>query len=117
MSTTTALCPLARPGHWEFMGGVTRSLAISYLRPVPLRMTVRLRSHVVSVGRTMALIRGVMTSEEGGVTYATAEHHKVNTGVLEGHRKARVEWDSEFEGEWGGKENRGDVECKVKAKM
>jgi acyl-coenzyme A thioesterase 13 len=100
MATTTALCPLARPGYWEFMGGVTRSLNISYLKAVPIGITVRISSRVVSVGKQMAMIRGEMTSLDGKVTYCTAEHHKVNTPVLEHHRKARVSWDEEFEMQW-----------------
>jgi acyl-coenzyme A thioesterase 13 len=36
MCTTSALGPLARPGYWDFMGGVTRTLNVSYLRAVPV---------------------------------------------------------------------------------
>jgi acyl-coenzyme A thioesterase 13 len=100
MATTTALCPLARPNYWEFMGGVTRTLSISYLRAVPIGTTVRLSSHVVSCGRQMAMIRGVMTSLDEKITYCTVEHHKVNAAVREAHRKVRVGWDEEFEEEW-----------------
>lgn len=97
MCTTTALCPIARPGFWEFLGGVTRSLNISYLRAVPVGTTVRIKSRVVQAGRTMALIKGEMTSLDGETVYATVEHHKVNTPVLEEHRKARVAWDEEWD--------------------
>ncbi|KAF2792965.1 hypothetical protein K505DRAFT_245501, partial [Melanomma pulvis-pyrius CBS 109.77] len=103
MATTAALCPVAKPGYWEFMGGVTRSLNISYLRAVPIGTTVRLHSKVVSVGRQMAMIRGTMTSRDGKVTYCTVEHHKVNAPVLPQHRGARVPWDAEFEREWAAK--------------
>lgn len=34
--TTTALGPLAREGYWDFLGGVTRTLDVSYLRGVPI---------------------------------------------------------------------------------
>jgi acyl-coenzyme A thioesterase PaaI-like protein len=103
MATTSALCPVARPGFWEFMGGVTRTLNISYLKAVPVGTTVRLNSKVESVGRQMAMIRGVMTSLDGKTTYCTAEHHKVNTKVQPEHVKVRVPWDDEFEREWGSK--------------
>jgi acyl-coenzyme A thioesterase 13 len=56
MATTSALCPVARPGFWEFMGGVTRTLNISYLKAVPVGTTVRLSSKVESVGKQMAMI-------------------------------------------------------------
>jgi acyl-coenzyme A thioesterase 13 len=101
MSTTTALCPVAKPGYWEFMGGVTRSLNISYLKAVPLGITVLLKSQVASVGKQMAMIRGTMTSLDGKVTYCTAEHHKVNVPVPRHYKEVRVPWDDEFEKEWG----------------
>lgn len=101
MSTTIALCPVARPGFWEFMGGVTRSLNISYLRAVPIGITVRLFSKVVSVGKQMAMVRGEMTSLDGKTTFCTVEHHKVNAPVLPEHVSVRIPWDDEFEREWG----------------
>jgi acyl-coenzyme A thioesterase 13 len=100
MATTSALCPVARPGFWEFMGGVTRTLNISYLKAVPVGTTVRLSSKVESVGKQMAMIRGVMTSLDGKTTYCTAEHHKVNAPVLPDHVKVRLAWDDDFEREW-----------------
>lgn len=36
MLTTIALGPVARPGFWTFLGGVTRTLNISYLKAVPI---------------------------------------------------------------------------------
>jgi acyl-coenzyme A thioesterase 13 len=36
MATTTALGPLARKGYWDFLGGVTRALNLSFLRAVPV---------------------------------------------------------------------------------
>jgi acyl-coenzyme A thioesterase 13 len=112
MSTTTALCPIARPGFWEFMGGVTRSLNISYLKAVPLGITVRLNSKVVSVGKQMAMIRGEMTSLDGKTVYCTAEHHKVNVPVTPEHLNARVAWDEEFAKEWKAKGGSG-VKSKI----
>jgi acyl-coenzyme A thioesterase 13 len=100
MATTSALCPVARPGFWEFMGGVTRTLNISYLKAVPVGTTVRLSSKVESVGKQMAMIRGVMTSLDGKTTYCTVEHHKVNAPVLPDHVKVRLAWDDDFEREW-----------------
>ncbi|KAF2854304.1 thioesterase family protein-like protein [Plenodomus tracheiphilus IPT5] len=107
MSTTTALCPIARPGFWEFMGGVTRSLNISYLKAVPIGTHVRLNSRVVSVGKQMAMIRGDMTSLDGKTTFCTVEHHKVNSPVLPEHLQARIPWDDVFEKQWGVKTEGG----------
>ncbi|KAF2008766.1 thioesterase family protein-like protein [Aaosphaeria arxii CBS 175.79] len=113
MSTTTALCPLAQPGSWEFMGGVTRTLNISYLKAVPIGTTVRLKSKVMSVGRQMAMVRGTMESLDGRVTYCTVEHHKVNAPVLEHMRAVRVDWDEVFEREWGVREGGGTFKSKM----
>ncbi|KAF2811097.1 uncharacterized protein BDZ99DRAFT_462376 [Mytilinidion resinicola] len=99
MATTSALCPLARPGYWEFMGGVTRTLNLSYLKAVPIGTTVRLESKVLQVGRQMAMIQGKMTSLDGKVIYATVEHHKVNSPVKPEHRNARIPWDDEWDRE------------------
>ncbi|KAF2680595.1 hypothetical protein K458DRAFT_421297 [Lentithecium fluviatile CBS 122367] len=109
MATTTALCPIARPASWEFMGGVTRTLNISYLKAVPIGITVLIRSKVVGVGKQMAMIRGKMTSLNEKVVYCTVEHHKVNTPVLEKHREVRVKWDDEFERDWLGKEAKAKI--------
>ncbi|KAJ4366985.1 hypothetical protein N0V83_007515 [Neocucurbitaria cava] len=112
MATTSALCPIARPGFWEFMGGVTRSLNISYLKAVPIRTKVRLNSKVVSVGKQMAMIRGDMTSLDGKTTYCTVEHHKVNVPVQPEHLDIRLPWDDEFEKEWKSKAAQG-VKSKI----
>jgi acyl-coenzyme A thioesterase 13 len=110
MSTTTALCPLARPGFWEFMGGVTRTLNISYLKAVPIGTKVRLHSKVVGVGKQMAMIRGDMKSLDGKTTYCTVEHHKVNVPIQPEHAKVRVPWDDEFEKQW---QKTDDVKSKI----
>jgi len=67
------------------MGGTTRSLNVSYLRAVPIGTTVIFRSHVVQIGKTMAMIRATMESEDGKVVFATCEHHKVNVPALPAH--------------------------------
>lgn len=66
----------------------------------PTGTQVRISSRVVSVGKQMALIRGVMSSPDGSITYATAEQHKVNTPVRDNHRKVRIPWDDQFDRAW-----------------
>ncbi|KAI9725974.1 MAG: hypothetical protein M1828_002302 [Chrysothrix sp. TS-e1954] len=97
MFTTTALGPVAKPGYWYFMGGVTRALNITYCRAVPVGTTVLFRSWVVQHGKTQALIRGEMTTRDGKKVYATVEHHKVHAPVLPHHIKERIPWDDEME--------------------
>ncbi|EHK98744.1 hypothetical protein M7I_5419 [Glarea lozoyensis 74030] len=36
MATMSALGPLSRKGYWDFLGGVTRILNLSFLRGVPV---------------------------------------------------------------------------------
>jgi len=107
MCTTTALGPLAKPGYWDFLGGVTRTLNLSYLRAVPIGTTIRLRSQVTQVGRTMAMIRGTMTSLDGATIFCTCEHHKVRVPTPAHHLVHRVAWDElwekDAEGSGGGR--------------
>lgn len=95
MLTTVALAPLSKHGYWDFLGGVTRSLNISYLRAIPIGTTIRLNSEVVQAGGTMALIKGEMVSLDGKYTYATVEHHKVRVPTRPEHTKEEydTEWD------------------------
>lgn len=44
----------------------------------PTDKKVHITGRVAQHGRTMALIRGEMTSPDGSTVYATCEHHKVN---------------------------------------
>jgi acyl-coenzyme A thioesterase 13 len=59
--------------------------------------TIRIHSEVVQAGRTMAMIRGRMTSQDGKTTYCTVEHHKVSVPTQPHHLKHRVEWDGLWE--------------------
>jgi acyl-coenzyme A thioesterase 13 len=36
MATMSALGPLARKGYWDFFGGVTRALNLSFLKAIPV---------------------------------------------------------------------------------
>ncbi|KAK8247755.1 HotDog domain-containing protein [Phyllosticta capitalensis] len=110
MATTSALNPLARPGFYFFLGGVTRTLNISYLRGVPIGTKVLLSSKVIQIGKKMAMIKGEMTSLDGKMVYATAEHHKVNAQPNSEHLKFRVPWDDEVEADM----KREGVEKKAK---
>lgn len=92
------------------MGGVTRSLNISYLKAIPVGTTVRIHSTVMQVGRTMALIRGTMTSPDGKTVYCTCEHHKVAVPSLEKHMSP--EFDGTSDGNPGGLPNAGTVKAR-----
>ena len=63
-------------------GGITRSLNVTYLRPLPLPATIWVKSQVVQHGRSVSLVGGTITSQGGGTVYFTCEHHKVNVKSL-----------------------------------
>lgn len=58
--------------------------------------TVHVHCHVHQVGRTMAFIRGFMTSEDGKIVFTTCEHHKVNVPPREGIYDYPVAWDEQW---------------------
>jgi acyl-coenzyme A thioesterase 13 len=72
--TTTALVPVARVGFWQY-AGVTRSLNVSYMRPVPIGSTVRVVSTVTHAGKRLASIRGELRDMQGKLL-AFCEHLK-----------------------------------------
>ncbi|KAI1826888.1 HotDog domain-containing protein [Xylaria intraflava] len=78
--TTLPLYLISRPGFWEH-GGVSRTLNVTYLRPVPVGTTVDIECEVVHAGRRLSSLRGVMrtaTSDGAqGPVLAICEHGKV----------------------------------------
>ncbi|KAK2781010.1 hypothetical protein FQN53_000861 [Emmonsiellopsis sp. PD_33] len=92
MCTAISMNAISREGYWEFLAGVTRSLNISYLKAVPIGITICIRATVIQHGRTMALIGAVMESPDGKVVYATAEHHKVHVPALPEYAARMKEW-------------------------
>ncbi|KAF8863240.1 putative acyl-coenzyme A thioesterase 13 [Acephala macrosclerotiorum] len=77
LATTTALAPIAKPGYWAY-AGVSRTLNVTYLRPIPEGETVLVESEVVHAGRRLCSLMGVMKRERDGAVMATCEHGKVS---------------------------------------
>jgi acyl-coenzyme A thioesterase 13 len=75
--SSTALFTIGRPGYWDNLG-VTRFLAVSYFRPIPVGTKVMLECEVVSAGRRMAQVRGTMRCD--GKVCASCLHEKVQAG-------------------------------------
>ncbi|KAI1084533.1 Thioesterase/thiol ester dehydrase-isomerase [Whalleya microplaca] len=80
--TTMPLHFVSRPGYWAFLG-VSRTLNVTYLRPIPVGTTVNIKCDIVQVGRKLCTLRGEMRAvgEDGkeGPVVAVCEHGKVNT--------------------------------------
>ncbi|KAI5788286.1 HotDog domain-containing protein [Geopyxis carbonaria] len=73
--TTAALAPIAAPGFYSY-AGVTRSLNVTYLRPVPVGSEVSVVCEVLHAGRRLVTIRGEIRVE--GKVCAVVEHLKAN---------------------------------------
>jgi acyl-coenzyme A thioesterase 13 len=54
MATTLAQAPLATAGYWEF-GGVSRTLNVTYLRPIPKDTEILIVCEVMQVGKALGM--------------------------------------------------------------
>ncbi len=64
--TSTALLTIAKPGYWDMLG-VSRTLTVTFLRPLPLGTEVLVDCEVVAVGKSMASLKGTMKTADGKV--------------------------------------------------
>ena len=58
-------------------GGVTRNLDLTYLRPLPVPSTVKIKSEVVQDGGSNAMSVGRIMSMDEKKVYVLTQHHKV----------------------------------------
>lgn len=72
--TSTALLSIAKAGYWETLG-VSRTLTVTFLRPLPLGTKVFVDCEVVAVGKSMANLKGTMKNADGKVC-VTCIHDK-----------------------------------------
>jgi acyl-coenzyme A thioesterase 13 len=72
--TSTALLTLAKPGFLDG-GHVSRTITMSYLRPVPIGMKVRIECEVVAAGKSTANLYGVIKGPDGKIC-VTCVHDK-----------------------------------------
>lgn len=82
MCTTMAAAPLARRDFWWF-GGVSRTLLITYLRPVRKDMDLVIECEVLQQGSRLATIRGQMRDKKTGALLSVAEHNKASINFEE----------------------------------
>lgn len=57
-------------------GGVSRTLSVNYLRPAPEGEDVLMECEVVQMGKSLALLRGVLKRESDGAIISTCDHNK-----------------------------------------
>ncbi|KAI9934735.1 hypothetical protein MW887_000352 [Aspergillus wentii] len=78
MLSTAILLGISKPGHFA-MGGVSRNLKVTYLRPVPVDSEIRVVCSVVHTGRRMALLKTEIFRTDTGNLCLLGEHEKANT--------------------------------------
>jgi acyl-coenzyme A thioesterase 13 len=74
--TSIAVGTVAREGFWD-QGHVSRTLNCSYVRPAPEGTELVIETEVVSLGKSLAMLRGTMRRKDNGKICYTCEHHKV----------------------------------------
>lgn len=79
------LVPVSKPGFWE-TSGVSRSLNVTYLRPISLGMTILVENELVHAGKKQALIKAFLKRKSDGAILATCEHGRASV-VLPGALK------------------------------
>lgn len=76
IATTMVLTLVQKEGFWE-RWGVSRTLNCSYLKGAPGGTTVKIQCEIVSLGKRLVHMRGVMTDAAGNIL-VTCEHGKVS---------------------------------------
>ncbi|KAI8960481.1 HotDog domain-containing protein [Daldinia sp. FL1419] len=80
--TTLPLHLISKPGFWQYTG-VSRTLNVTYLRPVPVGTTVDIKCEILHAGRKLCALRGEMRAapENGqeGPLLVVCEHGKAST--------------------------------------
>ncbi|KAI1471150.1 HotDog domain-containing protein [Daldinia caldariorum] len=80
--TTLPLHLISKPGFWQYTG-VSRTLNVTYLRPVPVGTSVDIKCDILHAGRKLCALRGEMraVTEDGreGPLLVVCEHGKAST--------------------------------------
>lgn len=74
MLTSMALATVSKPGFLD-KGHVSRTITMSYLRPVPMGVKTRISCRIVAAGRNLANLSGEIRSPDGKVL-VTCIHDK-----------------------------------------
>lgn len=81
MPTSTVLGITAKPGYLD-SGHVSRTLAMTYLRPVPMGTKVEVEYHTITISKRIANLSGIIKTMDGKAC-VTCVHDKV---VFEGSK-------------------------------
>ncbi|KOS17969.1 Acyl-coenzyme A thioesterase 13 [Escovopsis weberi] len=75
--TTMPLFLVNKPGFWQTLG-VSRTLNVTYLRPVAAGTETLIECDILQIGRKICALRGVLRRKADGQVLAVCEHNKVN---------------------------------------
>ena len=75
--TTMVLVQINRPDFWWWLG-VSRTLNVTYLRPMPAEETFHIECELVHIGKRLATLKAVARRPSDGAVMAVCEHGKVN---------------------------------------
>ena len=75
MCTSTALLAMGSRDFW-INAGVSRTLNVTFLRPAPEGEDCLLLCEIVSMGKSLSLLKGVITREKDGAIISMCEHDK-----------------------------------------
>ncbi|KAK5998637.1 Acyl-coenzyme A thioesterase 13 [Cladobotryum mycophilum] len=75
--TSMAIVLVSRPGFWQYVG-VSRTLNVTYLRPVPIDAETLIECEILQIGKKICALKGVLRRKSDGQLLAVCEHNKVN---------------------------------------
>lgn len=80
LDTCTSICaaPLAEENSAWVFGGVSRTLSITYLRPIRESMDLVIECQVLHQGSRLSALRGEIRDKDDGRLLAVAEHNKAS---------------------------------------
>lgn len=73
--TSVALQAVTTKDGW-LNAGVSRNLLCTYIRPAPEGEELLLDCEIVHVGKSLALLKGVLKRKRDGAVISTCEHNK-----------------------------------------
>jgi len=80
-TTFTLSCIASRnkngDNFWKYPG-VSRNLTVTYLKPVPTDITVRVECTITSVGKRLVSMQAVVRDHDTGAILCTGQHDKVS---------------------------------------
>ncbi|KAF2762879.1 hypothetical protein EJ05DRAFT_495730 [Pseudovirgaria hyperparasitica] len=88
MATTMTTAVISKEGWWEF-GGVSRKLAVTYLRPILGDAEITILCELRSVGKRLTFCQCLIEDEQGNLL-AVGEHDKSALSTSDPSRKSKM---------------------------